>query len=207
MSVSCWQCRWTVRYPTAEEPLKGSKTDFLKAMRQQMQANRTFMAQMFERDWESNLKGWLNTTGPAHEDSEPDDSPAAKVGLGVCVTWRLLESESLCGSSSQSTASTRMSIRPCAPYGLVRGGVSLLWQEELADFGSFGLFSSFLEQQLHDTMHDTFGGPGTKTAYPNGGTMSWVPSSGFDPIFFLHHCQVDRLYTLWQVPFAFATCQ
>ena len=103
--------------------MKGSKTDFLKAMRQQMQANRTFMAQMFERDWESNLKGWLDTTGPAHEDSEPDDSPAAKVGLGVCVTWRLLESESLYGSSSQSTASTRMSIRPCAPYGLVRGRV------------------------------------------------------------------------------------
>ncbi len=29
--------------------------------------------------------------------------------------------------------------------------------------------------------------------------MTWIPFSSFDPIFFLHHCMVDRLFAMWQV--------
>lgn len=31
-----------------------------------------------------------------------------------------------------------------------------------------------------------------------GGQMSGVDWAGYDPIFFLHHANVDRLWALWQ---------
>ncbi|KAE9396998.1 Di-copper centre-containing protein [Gymnopus androsaceus JB14] len=42
---------------------------------------------------------------------------------------------------------------------------------------------------IHDLMHDTIGG---------NGHMSDHNYAGFDPIFFLHHCNVDRLLALWE---------
>ncbi|THV00913.1 Di-copper centre-containing protein, partial [Dendrothele bispora CBS 962.96] len=42
---------------------------------------------------------------------------------------------------------------------------------------------------IHDTMHDILGG---------NGHMSNPDYAGFDPIFHLHHCNVDRLYALWE---------
>jgi tyrosinase len=32
-----------------------------------------------------------------------------------------------------------------------------------------------------------------------GGTMSEVPVAAFDPLFWAHHCMVDRLWYLWQL--------
>lgn len=57
-------------------------------------------------------------------------------------------------------------------------------------------------EDVHNHMHNAIGGvPG---ALPDGnparpgriGHMSEAAVSSFDPIFFLHHCNVDRLYTL-----------
>ena len=31
-----------------------------------------------------------------------------------------------------------------------------------------------------------------------GGSMSLVPTSGYDPIFYAHHAMVDRLWSIWQ---------
>ncbi|KAF5366338.1 hypothetical protein D9757_012925 [Collybiopsis confluens] len=42
---------------------------------------------------------------------------------------------------------------------------------------------------VHDSMHDVLGG---------NGHMGDPDYAGFDPIFFLHHCNVDRLYALWE---------
>jgi hypothetical protein len=39
-------------------------------------------------------------------------------------------------------------------------------------------------------MHDAFGG--------NVGQMAFPALAGFDPIFFLHHCNVDRVFAIWQ---------
>jgi len=47
--------------------------------------------------------------------------------------------------------------------------------------------SSSLES-IHDSIHVLVGG---------SGHMAVVPVAAFDPIFFLHHCQVDRLLALW----------
>ncbi|KAF3940802.1 Tyrosinase [Dactylella cylindrospora] len=44
-------------------------------------------------------------------------------------------------------------------------------------------------EAIHDTVHGNIG---------QGGHMSNVLYSAFDPIFFLHHCNVDRLFAIWQ---------
>jgi len=45
-------------------------------------------------------------------------------------------------------------------------------------------------ESLHDTIHTLSG---------LAGHMMWIPFSSFDPLFWLHHCSVDRLFALWQV--------
>ncbi|KIY46442.1 Di-copper centre-containing protein, partial [Fistulina hepatica ATCC 64428] len=42
---------------------------------------------------------------------------------------------------------------------------------------------------IHDSVHNVVGG---------NGHMANPDYAGFDPIFFLHHCNVDRLYALWE---------
>nr|AXF50753.1 tyrosinase [Inonotus obliquus] len=44
-------------------------------------------------------------------------------------------------------------------------------------------------ESIHDLVHNLIGG---------NGHMSSIPMAGFDPIFFLHHANVDRLLSLWQ---------
>jgi len=48
-------------------------------------------------------------------------------------------------------------------------------------------FAGRLEIQPHDNVHDNV-----------GGIMSNVPTAAMDPIFFVHHCQIDRLWAAWQ---------
>lgn len=43
---------------------------------------------------------------------------------------------------------------------------------------------------LHNTLHGWFGG---------GGHMGSVVVSPFDPIFYMHHCNADRLWAMWQM--------
>ncbi|KAK6330065.1 hypothetical protein TWF718_003493 [Orbilia javanica] len=43
---------------------------------------------------------------------------------------------------------------------------------------------------VHDTVHGTTG---------SGGHMSFVDNAAFDPIFWLHHANMDRLFAIWQV--------
>lgn len=54
--------------------------------------------------------------------------------------------------------------------------------------GGVGL-SSFPFQQMHNGLHGWWGGPGQ---------MSFPSVSPFDPIFYLHHCNIDRLWAMWQ---------
>ncbi|KAI0384323.1 tyrosinase [Hypomontagnella monticulosa] len=43
---------------------------------------------------------------------------------------------------------------------------------------------------IHNNVHYWVGG--------EGGHMSQIPVATFDPTFWLHHCNIDRLYALWQ---------
>jgi tyrosinase len=45
-------------------------------------------------------------------------------------------------------------------------------------------------ESLHDNIHAELGG--------SEGHMTIVPFSAFDPLFFLHHCNVDRIFAIWQ---------
>lgn len=50
-------------------------------------------------------------------------------------------------------------------------------------------------ESLHDTVHNMAGGGGVGLL---GGHMAYIPYSAFDPIFFLHHTMVDRIFAIWQ---------
>jgi tyrosinase len=51
--------------------------------------------------------------------------------------------------------------------------------------GSFGSL-----EDIHNEIHDKTGGP--------SGHMSSLDVSAFDPVFWLHHCNVDRIWAMWQ---------
>jgi tyrosinase len=45
-------------------------------------------------------------------------------------------------------------------------------------------------ESIHDQIHGITGG---------GGHMSYIEYSAFDPVFFLHHAMIDRIFSMWQV--------
>jgi tyrosinase len=45
-------------------------------------------------------------------------------------------------------------------------------------------------EYIHNNVHNWVGG--------DAGQMGDVPVAAYDPIFFLHHCNIDRLYAIWQ---------
>ena len=51
-------------------------------------------------------------------------------------------------------------------------------------------FTDHLENGPHNHIHVQVGGA--------GGTMSQIPTAPADPIFWMHHAQVDRLWSQWQ---------
>ena len=56
-------------------------------------------------------------------------------------------------------------------------------------------------QHLHNQLHNWFGygaGPMANESWANFATMPNVSTSVSDPIFFLHHCNIDRLWAEWQ---------
>jgi len=57
----------------------------------------------------------------------------------------------------------------------------------LLGLGNFGDFSSQL-QEVHDNVHVWV-----------GGDMGVIATSAFDPIFWSHHCMIDRIWYLWQL--------
>ncbi|EME41685.1 hypothetical protein DOTSEDRAFT_73923 [Dothistroma septosporum NZE10] len=51
-------------------------------------------------------------------------------------------------------------------------------------------------EAVHNTVHGTLGGPASGSV--SAGHMTYLPLAGFDPVFWLHHVNVDRLFALWQ---------
>ncbi|KAI0850711.1 common central domain of tyrosinase-domain-containing protein [Daldinia vernicosa] len=70
---------------------------------------------------------------------------------------------------------------------------STKWWEESEDKISTGYISL---EYIHNNVHNLAGGQNFKTGL---GHMSDVPVAAFDPLFWLHHCNVDRLLSMWQV--------
>lgn len=57
-------------------------------------------------------------------------------------------------------------------------------------FGGSALQAGRFEITPHGSMHSAIGG--------TGGLMSSVPTAAFDPIFWVHHCNIDRLWRRWE---------
>lgn len=51
-------------------------------------------------------------------------------------------------------------------------------------------------EAIHNTVHQTAGGPGSDSV--SGGHMTYLPLAAFDPVFWFHHANVDRYFALWQ---------
>ncbi|KAG8667848.1 hypothetical protein FPOAC2_13050 [Fusarium poae] len=57
-------------------------------------------------------------------------------------------------------------------------------------------------ENIHDNLHGWCGGDRTDPDAEENvllGHMSHVPLAAFDPVFWLHHCNVDRLIAIWQI--------
>jgi tyrosinase len=52
------------------------------------------------------------------------------------------------------------------------------------------------EGRIHNRVHLWVSG-GTPPEYNDAGSMFWSTSPN-DPVFFLHHCNIDRLWAIWQ---------
>ncbi|KAI1814571.1 common central domain of tyrosinase-domain-containing protein [Poronia punctata] len=51
-------------------------------------------------------------------------------------------------------------------------------------------------EYIHNNIHNLAGGSKFQTGV---GHLSDVPVAAFDPLFWLHHCNIDRLFAMWQV--------
>jgi tyrosinase len=57
-------------------------------------------------------------------------------------------------------------------------------------------------EAVHNTIHTTVGGSGFSASANqpavSGGHMTFLPLASFDPMFWVHHCNIDRIFALWQ---------
>src|SRR6476620_2349469 len=69
-------------------------------------------------------------------------------------------------------------------------GVRLPTEAEIADLLTDSDWASFSDrlESYHDEVHVWV-----------GGDMQDIPTAAFDPVFFAHHCMIDRVWYLWQV--------
>ena len=65
--------------------------------------------------------------------------------------------------------------------------------EQAFDFNDFSNFSQTIEGQPHGAMHC---GTGWDCQSPDIGR---VPMAGWDPVFYMHHANIDRLWQCWMV--------
>jgi tyrosinase len=66
----------------------------------------------------------------------------------------------------------------------------------LTDFEDF---STQLRGGVHNQLHGWTGGMGMVGGRRTYGDMAVVPVAAFDPIFYSHHCMIDRIWYLWQL--------
>lgn len=88
------------------------------------------------------------------------------------------------GQASYTAAFTEIEFS--APLGDADAGFG--GSQTAFDHGDFGTVGA-LEATPHGSMHVAVGGP--------GGFMSSFDTAGLDPIFWLHHCNIDRLWAAW----------
>lgn len=64
-------------------------------------------------------------------------------------------------------------------------------------FSHSGRVHGGIETQPHDYVHVLVGGANPNDPDNQPGLMSYPPTAGLDPIFWLHHANIDRLWQVW----------
>ncbi|KAH6869516.1 hypothetical protein B0T10DRAFT_418433 [Thelonectria olida] len=95
------------------------------------------------------------------------------------------------------------------PPGTLADAVNRLFSPQYSDtWGTFASTKWFAEsaqdistgymslEYIHNNVHNLCGGSQANKA--GLGHMSDVPVAAFDPVFWLHHCNIDRLLSMWQ---------
>jgi tyrosinase len=59
-------------------------------------------------------------------------------------------------------------------------------------------FSAVIDENPHGLIHDDIGVATTPEDWARRG-MSFIPTAAEDPIFFIHHCNIDRAWASWNV--------
>ncbi|EME47152.1 hypothetical protein DOTSEDRAFT_69194 [Dothistroma septosporum NZE10] len=80
-------------------------------------------------------------------------------------------------------------------YSLLANCDNYLYFSNDAPGGTYEKCSNSLEA-IHNSVHTTGGGPGSSGV--SGGHLTYLPIAAYDPLFWLHHCNVDRIFALWQ---------
>lgn len=78
---------------------------------------------------------------------------------------------------------------------------------KLMSYTSYSMFNNNLNAAPHGAMHDYIGhgNDPTNKSFKNpitgtiteDGLMGWVPTAAFDPVFWTHHSNIDRLWQQW----------
>lgn len=79
---------------------------------------------------------------------------------------------------------------------------------KLMSYTNFKMFSNNINAAPHGAMHDYIGTGNDTTgtlqfnnvitgSVTNTGLMGWVPTAAFDPIFWTHHSNIDRIWQKW----------
>lgn len=79
--------------------------------------------------------------------------------------------------------------------------------DKLMSYTSYEMFNSQINNAPHGAMHDYIGAGNVQTGkvfnnpitgkVSETGLMGWVPTAGFDPVFWTHHSNIDRLWQQW----------
>jgi len=88
--------------------------------------------------------------------------------------------------------------------GEIERGIDI---SKLMEYTSYDLFCKNINNAPHGAIHDYIGhgndpdgkrydNPITNTITEDG-LMGWVPTAGFDPIFWMHHSNIDRIWQQW----------
>ncbi|KAK4034166.1 DNA-directed RNA polymerase I subunit RPA2 [Parachaetomium inaequale] len=121
-------------------------------------------------------------------------------GSGPWNTWtRTLRSPSSDGPDAQSNNSLVAVNLDQNRASLAQRLYSLFSNNDnYTTFSNNALGRSDSIESLHDTIHSLVGGLGPSQPAAQPGHMAYIQWSAFDPVFFLHHCTVDRILAIWQ---------
>ncbi|HWB78897.1 MAG TPA: tyrosinase family protein [Nannocystaceae bacterium] len=134
------------------------------------------------------LPWWDWSSTRAHQDGIPDAFAQAQIG-GVDNPLAAGPVPTMDGQPARKTKRF-----PGPPDALpsrqqVRDALAL------TDFIDF----STAVEDLHDAVHGWCGGVSQSDAGTEFGDMGSVATAAYDPIFWTHHCTIDRLWYLWQL--------